>query len=152
MNAPMVTKPDDTSLMIRRTFDVDAMTFRTALTDPKAWMQWFGGGVATPVRAEADLKVGGAWLIESRGNETGTPHNVGGEFVEVDPPKRVSFTWAWYSTPGKVSQVTYAVSATEDGKATLTLTHQRLADTEARDNHGRGWTATLERLAAHLEG
>ncbi|MGH8799767.1 MAG: SRPBCC domain-containing protein [Casimicrobiaceae bacterium] len=32
----------------------------------------------------------------------------------------------------------------------LLLTHQRFADTEARDKHQHGWTGCLDRLGRHL--
>ncbi|MEL7468640.1 MAG: SRPBCC domain-containing protein [Pseudomonadota bacterium] len=150
MNAPVTEMKDPTALMIRRTFDADRAVLWKALTDPKAWMQWMGAKMATPQRCEADLRVGGAWLIEMRGNETGNEHNVKGEFVEIDEPNRVCFTWAWYSTPDAVSLVTYALSDAGGGKTTLTLTHERFASVEARDGHAMGWNASLDSLETTL--
>lgn len=152
MNAPVTEMVDDTALMIRRTFDADVQTLWNALTDPKAWMQWMGAKMATPQRTEADLRVGGAWLIEMKGNESGDAHNVKGEFTEVDEPNRVSFTWAWYSTPDAVSQVTYALKDAGGGKTTLTLTHKRFASIEARNGHSMGWNASLDTLATYISG
>ena len=149
MNAPMLEKPDATSLMIRRTFAADIETLWDALTDPKAWMQWFGGGHATPVETSADLRVGGAWRIEMRGNESGNQIVLIGEYVEISRPDRLVFTWAWGSAPDKVSRVTYELSpgdAPDESK--LLLTHDRLADSDMRDSHAMGWSATLELLAA----
>ena len=152
MNAPMIDKPDATTLMIRRTFDADIQTLWQALTVPEAWTRWFGGGHATPVATDADLRVGGAWRIEMRGNETGNQFVLSGTYSEVDPPRRLVFSWAWSSAPDHVSQVTYALSQGESAdQTTLILTHERLADSEARDNHGRGWSESLKRLAADIE-
>ena len=83
------------------------------------------------------------------GNESGEAHNVKGEFVDIDEPNRVSFTWAWYSTPENVSLVTYALTADGD-KTRLTLTHERFASVEARDGHNMGWNATMDSLATYL--
>lgn len=149
MNAPMLEKPDATSLMIRRTFAADIETLWDALTDPKAWMQWFGGGHATPVDTSADLRVGGAWRIEMRGNESGNQIVLIGEYVEISRPDRLVFTWAWGSAPEKVSRVTYELSPGDTPDETkLLLTHDRLANSEMRDSHAMGWSATLELLAA----
>ena len=151
MNVPVIDKPDATTLMIRRTFDADIQTLWQALTDPEAWLQWFGGGHATPVSTSAELRPGGAWRIEMRGNETGTAFVLNGTYSEVDPPRRLVFSWAWASAPDQVSQVTYVLSPGESAeRTTLVLTHERLADSGLRDDHGRGWTASLERLAGHL--
>ena len=141
---------DDTALMIRRTFDADIHRLWKALTDPKAWMHWFGANIATPQNTGADLRVGGRWFIEMTGNETGEGHSMGGEFTEVEAPNRVSFTWAWYSKPDAVSQVTYALRDIGDGRTTLTLTHERFASVELRDGHNRGWSGSMDNLAAYL--
>ena len=150
MNAPVTEMQGDTALMIRRTFDADIQTLWKALTDPKAWLHWFGANVATPQRTGADLRVGGAWYIEMTGNESGDPHSVRGEFTEIDAPNRVSFTWAWYSKPEAVSQVTYALKDLGGGRTSLTLTHERFASVELRDGHGRGWNGSMDNLAAYL--
>lgn len=153
MNVPVIDKPDATTLMIRRTFDADMQTLWQALTDPETWTHWFGGGYSTPIETSADLRVGGAWRIQLRGNETGNETEIGGTYSEIDPPRRLVFSWAWTSEPERVSQVTYALSPTESTEqTTLILTHERLANSEARDNHGRGWSASLERLEVFLDG
>ncbi len=57
---------------------------------------------------------------------TGDDHNLAGEFIEIEPPDRVSFTWAWSSAPEVQSVVTYALSDAGAGRTTLTLTHEKL--------------------------
>ena len=47
--------------------------------------------------------------------------------------------------------VTYALSAHGDS-TTLTLTHERFANADARDGHNRGWSATLDTLEQYLAG
>ena len=151
MNTPTTEMLDDTTLMIRRVFKADIQRLWRALTDPAAWMQWMGANMATPQRTDADLRVGGAWYIEMKGNETGNPHNVKGEFVEVDAPNKVSFSWAWYSDPEAVSLVTYALKDLGDGTTSMTLTHTRFATTDMRNGHAMGWNGslgTLEKLLA----
>ncbi len=149
MNAPLTEMTGPTSLMIRRTFDADIETLFRALTDPKAWLSWFGGGKATPIDTDAELKIGGAWHINLRGKD-GNEFGVFGEFTEIDVPKSVSFTWSWTGTPDRVSQVSYRLSPADDGGTTLTLIHDRFFDSEARDGHAMGWTATFELLASYV--
>ena len=152
MNAPLVEKPTATSLMIRRVFDADQPTLWRALTDPNAWMEWFGAGYATPTKTEADVRPGGAWRIEMRGNDSGNEIVLFGNYVDVDEPNSVSFTWAWAAAPERGdSLVTYKLSpADEAGKTSLLLTHERLPDTDIRDSHAMGWTGTMELLAKYL--
>ena len=150
MNAPQTTMTGATALMIRRSFDADIQTLWVALTDPAAWLQWFGAHVAKPHNTEADLRPGGRWAIEMKGRDSGDEISVGGEFIDIDEPNRVSFTWAWFSAPDAKSVVTYALSDGGNGRTTLTLTHEQLPSTEMRDRHGKGWNATLDGLVTFL--
>ena len=76
-------------------------------------------------------------------------HEVGGIYREVVPNSRLQFTWAWHSTPERQSLVTVTVA--QDGEGTLlTLNHEQFFDEKARDDHQRGWTGTLEKLARYL--
>ena len=113
MNVPVIERPDSTTLIIRRRFEADMATLWAALTDPEAWMHWFGGGQARPITTSADLRPGGAWRIEMRGEDSADRYIVSGEFIEIEAPQRVSFTWAWYTTPDRISHVTYALSPGE---------------------------------------
>lgn len=149
-NAPK-ENADDTRLVIRRSYDADTETLFRALTDPEALKEWFGPGSAKVHHAESDLRVGGKWAIEMIGDNC-EEHNVSGEYVEVDAPRKVAFTWAWRSTPERVSQVTYALSPASEGRTTLTLTHERLHNAEVRDKHAYGWNGSLDNLALWLAG
>ena len=152
MNAPITEMTGETALMLRRTFNADLSTLWPALTDPKAWLGWFGGGHATPIESAADLRPGGAWFVEFRGNESGNIFRVSGEFVSIEPETGLSFTWGWSFGEGHVSQVSYRLSPVGDDRTTLTLNHERLPTSEARDQHGRGWTASIDRLDTYLGG
>lgn len=151
MNKESSAFEGDTTLVIRRSFDAEIETLFRALTDPAALMEWFGPGTAKVHHAESDLRVGGKWAIEMIGDNC-EECNVSGEYVELDAPRKVVFTWAWRSTPDQVSQVTYALSPAGKGRTTLTLTHERLANAEVRDKHAFGWNGSLDNLAPWLAG
>jgi len=149
MTPPPATGGDPTALVIRRSYHADMATLFRALTEPKAIMQWFGPGGAEVHHAESDLRVGGRWSIAMT-DDNAEEHKVSGEYVEVDPPRKVVFTWAWRSTPDRISQVTYALAPEGDGRTSLTLTHERLASAAARDRHEFGWNCGLDKLAPWL--
>lgn len=146
---PAKAGTSDTTLVIRRSFDADIDTVFRALTDPYAIKDWFGPGAAKVNRAESDLRVGGKWVIEMIG-ENCEEHNISGEYLTVDRPRKVVFTWAWQSTPERVSQVTYALQSGNSGRTVLTLTHERFADVEARNRHEFGWNGSLDKLGPWL--
>jgi uncharacterized protein YndB with AHSA1/START domain len=77
-----------------------------------------------------------------------------GEFVEVDPPRRIVFTWGWekefFATPPQSTVV--EVSLTPDGSGTLLrLVHRRLHP-GAVVFHRAGWEHYLPRLTQAASG
>jgi uncharacterized protein YndB with AHSA1/START domain len=119
-----------------------------AWTDPARiarWMSPFG-------RAEAavDLRVGGAFRVVMQGPDRGIEH--AGEYREIDPPRRLVFTWRSPYTGPEPSLVTVELRPEpgDPGRTRFTLVHARLPP-ERADAHRAGWGSILEHLAAHLE-
>jgi uncharacterized protein YndB with AHSA1/START domain len=77
-----------------------------------------------------------------------------GEFVEVDSPRRVVFSWGWEgneSVPPGSTIVELTLEA--DGVGTvLSLRHTGLPDGEAAAMHEEGWRFFTSRLAAAARG
>ncbi|WP_349644637.1 SRPBCC domain-containing protein [Bradyrhizobium sp. U87765 SZCCT0134] len=109
-------------------------------------IHWFGPSETIPgsVKAAMDVRVGGGFRI-SFSTADGEHHEVGGEYREVVPDQRLVFSWAWHSTPERVSVVTVTIKPDGAGSL-LTLNHGQFFDEPARDGHRRGWTGTLDRL------
>ncbi len=83
--------------------------------------------------------------------DTGARHEVSGAYAEIDEPKRLVFSWAWSNAPERVSRVTVVLRAIAAGTE-VTLTHDRFADEGTATRHRRGWTESLDRLAARWGG
>jgi uncharacterized protein YndB with AHSA1/START domain len=112
--------------------------------------QWIGPADTGEVLAtELDVRVGGRYHIAFT-TADGERHDVSGIYQEVDAPRKLSFTWAWKSTPERESLVTIALFA-ENGGTRMEFVHERFFDAAARDGHQRGWTGSLEKLQRHLE-
>jgi uncharacterized protein YndB with AHSA1/START domain len=94
------------------------------------------------------VRVGGRYAIGFR-TADGEEHGVSGIYQEVEPLRRLSFTWAWQSTPERVSLVSIELVA-RDGGCELRFRHDRFFDQQARDNHERGWTGAFAKLDAFL--
>jgi uncharacterized protein YndB with AHSA1/START domain len=135
------------SLTIKRRIKASPATLYRAWLEPQGIAQWFGAPDAAEFSADVDVRVGGRYVLRSvdpRGESMG----VGGEYRELVPNEKIVFSWAWQSTPERVSQVTLTFKP--DGAETiLTLTHEMFADEAARNNHMGGWTFSLDRFAAH---
>jgi len=144
----MLTQP---SLTLARRLNAPAARVFEAWTDPQKIVQWFGPGqtVGDSVKADMDVRVGGHFRISFK-TDDGEYHEVSGKYLEVSPPQRLVFSWAWHSTPERESLVT--ISMKPEGSGTLlTFHHAQFADATARDNHERGWMELLGKLESYLE-
>ena len=99
---------------------------------------------------EIDPQVGGSYRINmEKGDEE---YVTVGEFVELDPPNKLVFTWSWEKPSNGVQGTVVTVELFEaqaDGNPAteLVLTHEKLLDTQNRDAHTNGWTGCLAALA-----
>jgi Uncharacterized conserved protein len=80
----------------------------------------------------------------------GEEHRVVGTYREVDPPKRLVYTWQWETgTDRTVSTVT--IEFIERGADTeVVLMHDGFSRDEATASHLQGWTAIMDKLSAHF--
>jgi uncharacterized protein YndB with AHSA1/START domain len=142
------TKP---SLSLERTLRAAPQQVWRAWTQAEALTQWFAPSDASKVEViEIDARVGGRYRITITAPD-GEVHEVSGVYREVVPNERLVFTWAWRTTPERMSQVTVTLRPEGTGTA-LTLTHAQFFDDAARDRHRQGWTTFLDRLDAAALG
>jgi uncharacterized protein YndB with AHSA1/START domain len=127
-------------------------TVFTYFTDPVRFCQWQG------VDAELDPRPGGTFRLTVTGRSRVVAR---GEYVEVDPPHRVVFTWGWEQVDGLPDGMrglmpgtsTVEVELTPEGDGTvLRLRHSGLPTDPEQKIHTEGWTATLDRLAVAAAG
>jgi uncharacterized protein YndB with AHSA1/START domain len=147
MEQRLAEKP---SLSLQRHYPVAPEKVWRAWTDPQALAKWWGPGPGEPVSlAELDVRVGGRFRIVFGGPD-GKMHECAGVYQEVVPNRKLVFTWSWpNSTPERVSVVTI-IFKDLNGKTELIFKHEQLFDEKARDDHKRGWTATLDKLEQFL--
>jgi uncharacterized protein YndB with AHSA1/START domain len=130
-------------LTITRTLAFPVERVWRAMTDPVALAAWFWPQRFGPT-AEVDLRVGGRYRIDG----PGAGMAVSGEYVTVEPPHKLVFTWAWDGEPGE-TLVTVDLTPTADGTE-LSLRHERFADDVASGQHAQGWYDCLDRLPEWL--
>ena len=111
----------------------------TYLTDPEKYTRWKGE------RAELDPRPGGLYRVRMGPDAVAL-----GEYVEVEPPSRVVFTWGWEGSgdvpPGST---TVEITLRRDGDGTLLrLRHTGFASDADADLHREGWKMYVGRLAA----
>ncbi|NKC34300.1 SRPBCC family protein [Falsiroseomonas selenitidurans] len=131
--------------LVRRIRATPARAF-AAWTEAEMLGQWFGPHHTRVEEAAIDPRPGGSFRIVLR-EEGGARHEIGGRYLVVEPEQALTFTWAWASAPERESRVTIRFRPLEDGTE-LTLTHDRFADADTATRHRRGWTESMQRLAA----
>jgi uncharacterized protein YndB with AHSA1/START domain len=112
-------------------------------TDPIRYTQWMG------TDADFEPVPGGRYRVRMRDGV-----EAAGEFVEVDPPRRVVFTWGWVDDPEVAPGSTRVVVTLErvDGGTQVVLRHYDLPSSSQRDHHREGWSTYLSRLAIRVRG
>ena len=133
---------------ISRSYGVAPEKVWRAWTDPQALSQWFGPGNPLVTTAEIDLRVGGRYRIVFKG-ASGDMNEVSGVYQEVVPHSRLVFTWAFKSTPERVSRVSIELKP-QAGGTELRFVHDRFYDEEARVGHENGWQRGFANLDAML--
>ena len=118
-----------------------------ALTSPEVVEWWGQEGLYRTTNWTGDLRVGGRWRASGVGAD-GAEFAVEGEFVEIDAPRRLSYTWQPSWDPGKTTTVHFRFDPIEGGTR-LTLRHDGFSSPESCQGHSRGWPRILDWLSAH---
>lgn len=113
-------------------------------TEPGLMTQWMGRA------AELDPRPGGGFLCDINDEAVAS-----GEYVAVEPPRRLVFTWGWNSedsvAPAGSTTIEVLLSP-EDGGTHLRLIHRDLPSAESATKHGHGWRHYLDRLSLAAAG
>ena len=125
----------DHELTKERTLDVAAEAAFAAFTEPEELTAWF------TTEAQADLRPGGRYR-----NADGDQ----GEFLIVEPPERVRFTWDNPEhCPGTVVDVAFESRGPD--KSVIRLVHHDLSTREHYDDMNSGWSWAMDSFKAYLE-
>jgi len=108
---------------------------------------WVRPGVFNTTEWTGDVRVGGRW--RAAGTVNGQPYALEGEFLEVDPPRKLVHTWHRVGTPGTPTTVTYLLDRL-DGGTRITLRHSGFAAPEQCASVCIGWETAFERLVEIL--
>ena len=135
-----------------------------AISDPEQLSQWWGqNGLYRIIDRAADLRVGGKWWCAGMGAD-GTSFRVEGEYLEIDPPRRLVHTWVatymgelrtvvyWDLAPQAVHGL-HPSGPKKAGTGTMVkLRHEGFAgNVQGAMSHGDGWKRVFGWLTAYVE-
>jgi uncharacterized protein YndB with AHSA1/START domain len=144
------------TLLIERTFQAPPQAVFDAWTNEEVLRRWFHANRdwETP-EAAVDLRVGGAVRLVMRDPEDGDTHGATGRYTEVDPPRRLAFTWTWdrdAEGDGWESLIEIDFEDLGDGSTAVRFTHSGLRDEASRLDHEGGWNNCFDNLERALAG
>jgi len=140
MNDPVA--PTSTTLVVTQQIAAPPNAVFDFLVDPAKMVRWIGTAV------DLDPVKGGVLRIDVGDNDIAV-----GQYLEVDRPDRVVFTWGWQgmaALPPGSSTVTITLTAHGDGTI-VELRHDGLSPALSTE-HGKGWTYFLGRFAVLAAG
>jgi uncharacterized protein YndB with AHSA1/START domain len=140
---------EPTTLKIERILPGPVERVWAYLTDGALRRKWLASG-------EMELKVGAPFELVWRNDELTNPpgqrpagfseeHRMQSRITEVDPPRKLSFTW------GNSGDVTFELKP-QGGNVMLTVIHRRLPDRGIMLMVGAGWHMHLDVLVARISG
>jgi uncharacterized protein YndB with AHSA1/START domain len=149
------TMPSDTEIVITRLFDAPPALVFKAWTTPEHVAKWWGPRESTLPICTIDLRPGGAYRWVERGAD-GNLYPFKGEYLEIDPPRRLVYTQAFDIEPfaDHPSIITMTLVEQEGGR-TLMTSRSVYESKMYRDGHVAsgmepGMRETMERLDEHL--
>ncbi|MGZ4392694.1 MAG: SRPBCC family protein [Gaiellaceae bacterium] len=128
-----------------RTLAIDASpeTVWEFLVDPEKLMRWKG------INADLETQPGGIFRCEVIPG-----HIARGEYVEIDKPNKLVFTWGWDGSedvPPGSSTIEIELASDGDGTS-LRFVHKDLPNAESIASHAHGWDHYLPRLETAARG
>jgi uncharacterized protein YndB with AHSA1/START domain len=135
------------SLEIKRLINAPRDRVYAAWTDPAELRQWFGPESVQTHNLIAESRVGGRFRWDLSNSE-GEKMTVRGEYLELQPGKKIVFTWQWQDDETWENHFSVVTVELDDagGGTELRLRHQQLPNEESRDGHNRGWNSALDKL------
>jgi uncharacterized protein YndB with AHSA1/START domain len=134
------------SLVVRRTIPIPRERVFDAWLDPVRLAQFMRPGSTTSATVEVDSRVGGRFRIVMR--HPGSKPDEGvhtGEYLLIERPSRLSFTWQSAATDDRPTTVT--IDFIERGAHTeIVLTHRGIPPRTIEAHH-TGWGDILRTLA-----
>jgi len=136
------------TLTLRARFHAPRDRVFAALTDPAELATWWGPHDITALVTKFDLRVRGGYRFRMQPRD-GAPFHLSGEFLEIDPPRRLGYTFRWEepTRDDRETVVTLWLDAVED-TTTLKLIQGEFATEERLALHEGGWTESFEKLRA----
>ena len=149
----VVTTPTDREIVMTRDIHAPRELVFEAHSSCEHLSRWWGPRRYEVADCDIDFRPGGAWRMVHRGSE-GQEFGFHGEFKEIVPPERITWTFEFEGMPGHVSVQTVEFQE-HDGVTTLTSTavFDSVEDRDGMLQSGmeEGAAESMDRLEEYLQ-
>jgi uncharacterized protein YndB with AHSA1/START domain len=142
---------------MQRTVEVDMVINASpekvfeAWTNPVELATWWGAEESYHMtKCDLDPTPGGQWAAHGVFHSNNAPFTISGEYLTIDRPFNLAFTWNQSWTPGVMTMVDFTFMTDLNGTL-IKVRHLSDPNEEAADGHRKGWQEVLSWLKAHLE-
>ena len=137
--------PNPTALHLLRTVAATPDQVFEAWTAREKMERWKHPDPSAGVEVDIDLRVGGLYSIRLEVDDGHvTAH---GAYREIDPPRRLVYTWCWREPHPMRAETLVKVEFVPAGQGTeIRLSHEGFPTPEDKEGHEEGWKTCLERL------
>ncbi len=143
----MNSQSSELRLNLSATLDAPPGVVFRACTEPDELAKWWGPAGFTSPSVELDVRPSGRYRIAMQPPD-GELFHLSGEFREVDPPARLSYTFEWEEPDPDDQPTIVTLSLVDRGESTELILDQGPFATEARRAlHEAGWGDSFVRLS-----
>jgi uncharacterized protein YndB with AHSA1/START domain len=140
--------PEQRALDIDRVFAAPPELVWSLWKDPEHLVRWHGPEGCALSQCEQDFRPGGSWRRTISAGP-GHAHVLFGKFIEVDEPRRLSFTYT-NESDGFETVVAMDFLELPDGTTRMLFRQTPFINRAERDGHSRGWNSSFDLLNAYL--
>jgi uncharacterized protein YndB with AHSA1/START domain len=141
----MATATKSETVEVRRTIAASPQRVFEAWTRPEELKRWAAPGPMETSLAEVDLRVGGSYRLHMHGPD-GSEFRVRGTYREIDPPRRLVYTWSTELSADVVDSVVTVEFLDRSGSTEVVLRHDKLITEQSRARHTEGWIGCIAKL------
>ena len=137
------------SIVVTREYDAPAIDVFRAWTEPPIMRRWLAA------TAEADVRVGGRYRLENRGDD-GQVHAFAGEYLVVEHARRLVMTFGVADavmrdgpvpTEPETLEISFEAVAPTSTRLVLTNTWEHTLSADDLEGVREGWASWLEMLS-----
>lgn len=135
------------TVTVRRTLPASREEVFDAWLDAEGMREWMRPGPITSCEVTLEPRIGGRFHIVM--TAPGIQSVNTGEFLVLDRPAKLQFTWISTRWDNQETLVTVDLYQRED-RCELVLTHERFPVEHSASQLVKGWTTMLEKLDRHF--